>query len=971
MRGAVVMIDEVAAEVLAGVITSVGRRVGTLAWSVSRHRGASDVSIARWFETYRLTERMPGLAGLAPDTAARLAEVLSGDQVQAVLHELLAARLTDAPENDVNRVRGLFRLALNAAGPGLARYEVTLFDYYDGEICALTARLEAAEPGLLPQIRQEAFGVRMIAILHAIERHTAVFEDQPDLRAEADFLARYRHHVAEHHGQIEPPDFDRRRRVPIAHIYVAPELIQERGDAPDRTLRLYDLSREIDRAVLLGGPGAGKTTAAGVLMHEHAADPRRRVPFLVTLREFAIHHPPERSVAGYIEHKLDTFYQCQAPRGMVSRLLLTGAALVVFDGLDELLDTSHRAEVTATVERFCTEYPLTAVLVTSRLVGYEQARLDDRQFARYRIGALRQHQVSEYVRKWFALDESLPAADSEQSARAFMNESAGVPDLRANPLVLALMCILYRGEGSLPRNRADVYEQCANLLFRRWDAQRHIHVSMQAGHLLNPVLRHLAWWLFTRNDTQPSVTQRVLVTQTAGFLRDRGFEMEDQAREAAAEFVDFCRGRMWVLAETGTTADGEPLYSFTHRTFLEYFAAAHLAYRYDTPEELAGELAPHLARDEWEVLGELAIQIKDHISDRGAERVYAALLTECSHHYSNKASALILQFLGRRLQSADPPSKIVRMLTRQVLDHLFSGDTNDEIRYQPLCTLLASCARRRSLVGEEIAARIAALAASDDPDTKLGGLRLAAHLPVGLTALRYLSDRMAASDEMRQFWQEFRDQEVGTYAAEIKAVAGASSEMRVVALTAGFITLDEALDLPDPLTPLLQESRTGIFDFPALPYLVRKVRTLKRKTLDPPPAETLEDLAAVGNHIIRSQGPPWITVLGDISDVFWLGNKGGAQNLNKQQIEVQAAYLGAAVIALGSIESQHKLRYGTSDRFGVLDKLFPYAAYRYGDSRADLPDLPIPEKFQSIFRDWAHRKVNFTRRPAPAGDQQA
>jgi hypothetical protein len=81
MRGAVVMIDEVAAEVLAGVITSVGRRVGTLAWSVSRHRGASDVSIARWFETYRLTEHLPGIAGLTPDTAQAPAAVLRGDQV--------------------------------------------------------------------------------------------------------------------------------------------------------------------------------------------------------------------------------------------------------------------------------------------------------------------------------------------------------------------------------------------------------------------------------------------------------------------------------------------------------------------------------------------------------------------------------------------------------------------------------------------------------------------------------------------------------------------------------------------------------------------------------------------------------------------------------------------------------------------------------------------------------------------------
>ena len=48
---------------------------------------------------------------------------------------------------------------------------------------------------------------------------------------------------------------------------------------------------------------------------------------------------------------------------------------------------------------------------------------------------------------------------------AFISESASVADLRSNPLMLALLCILYRGAGSLPRNRTEVYEQCASMLY--------------------------------------------------------------------------------------------------------------------------------------------------------------------------------------------------------------------------------------------------------------------------------------------------------------------------------------------------------------------------------------------------------------------------------------------------------------------------------------------------------------------------
>ena len=80
---------------------------------------------------------------------------------------------------------------------------------------------------------------------------------------------------------------------------------------------------------------------------------------------------------------------------------------MIFDGLDELADTTHRANLTAIIERFCAEYPQARVLVTSRLVGYEQARLDDRQFTRYRLGGFDDQQVAEYVRKWFAQEDGL------------------------------------------------------------------------------------------------------------------------------------------------------------------------------------------------------------------------------------------------------------------------------------------------------------------------------------------------------------------------------------------------------------------------------------------------------------------------------------------------------------------------------------------------------------------------------------
>jgi hypothetical protein len=76
--------------------------------------------------------------------------------------------------------------------------------------------------------------------------------------------------------------------VPIAGIYLPTVIYEE--IYPERTvatvaaeppsLTVWDLAARLDRSVLLGDPGGGKTTASTVLMHHFASDPSRRVPFL-------------------------------------------------------------------------------------------------------------------------------------------------------------------------------------------------------------------------------------------------------------------------------------------------------------------------------------------------------------------------------------------------------------------------------------------------------------------------------------------------------------------------------------------------------------------------------------------------------------------------------------------------------------------------------------------------------------------
>ncbi len=854
--------------------------------------------------------------------------------------------MTDSLAPDASPALGLLQNALSPAGPAAAEI---LTRYYDDEIRALVVRLGSRNRALLEKLRTQAYSARMIAVLNAIERHTAAMSARPGERSESDFLTRYRRHVLDHHGKLSPPDFDRRRRVPVADIYVPVSVAEThlsgtpgRPSVEAKCIGLEDFARRLDRTVLLGDPGGGKTTAANVLMCHFASEmlAGARVPFLVTLREYWT----ERSIAEHIEHQLQTFYQCTPPGGLLELLLLTSRAVVIFDGLDELLDTSQRRDISDRVERFCSEYPLAPVLVTSRVVGYEQAQLDNSQFITFRLGSFGPRQVHEYASKWFALDEEARPCDAD----AFVAESRAVPDLRSNPLLLSLLCILYRGAGSLPRNRAHVYEQCANLLYRRWDAQRRIHPELRSDHLLEPTIRHLAWWLFTRSDSRESVTEHELVSVTAEFLQERGMESADEAVAVARDFVVFCRGRMWVFTDVGTTRSGERLYSFTHRTFLEYFAAAHLAFDSDSPEELARRLAPRLEKGEWPVVAELALQIKDRTSADGARRAYVILLEHQARGI--EASARILQFLATTLRSVDPSPAMVRSLSRRVFT---SGAAPGTRGVEPL---VRTCGEHREVVMGELREVMREAVDSGDSSRLRSCVRLVIDLPEAPWGF-------VSPDWNVSFWETQCAELLREHAPVIIAASYSDDRVRKLALKSGLVPIEEALLMPGGLTPLFQNSDSTCSA--AAPYLASAFRALAAGWPAYGAPRVVADFSAIGDYLISHPQLPWSR--GPVGEWESIGQRktsvhGGSSGLADSLTPV--AFLGAAAVVAILVEQAEPTWPGDDldhEKLGPLRNLLPYLARRtLTNPRAKLPRLPVPEPFIQLFRDWADGDLELT-----------
>ncbi len=503
----------------------------------------------------------------------------------------------------------------------------------------------------------------------------------------SEFEKNYRTQVANRHSYITPPTFDSVRRIPIDKIYVDPsftklakvkkEKVKDKPDTGTKEIRSHDLLSSAYRLVILGNPGGGKSTFSLKICHDIASKYTKRyfagrlvTPILVILRDYGAEKKTNKcSLLEFIEITSNSKYQIKPPVGAFEYLLLNGHAMVIFDGLDELLDSSYRQEITSDVESFCTLYPSVPVIVTSREVGYEQAPLDPNKFEIFHLASFNDDQVRKYVENWFYLETDLPIIEQKNKIEAFLNESQIAHDIRSNPLMLSLMCNIYRGENYIPKNRPDVYEKCATMLFDRWDKQRGIHHPLPFDVHIRPTMMYLAHWIYSDEKLQVGVAENKLVSKATEYLYPRRYENQDEAENAARDFIGFCRGRAWVFTDMGLTKDGERLYLFTHRTFLEYFTACFLSRNYASPNEMWGFLKPKIAKREWDIVSQLAIQIQNKNIEGAGDKLLQSIIDEAD----NSDLAIRgnhLHFAVRCLGFLVPSPKLLRIIIGKLLNYL-------------------------------------------------------------------------------------------------------------------------------------------------------------------------------------------------------------------------------------------------------------------------------------------------------------
>lgn len=473
-------------------------------------------------------------------------------------------------------------------------------------------------------------------------------------------------------------------------------------------LSYAELSQSFRRVVVLGDPGGGKSTLCQKLCYDMAKDtslvlqfrnePRigkekQRLPIRVILRKFEQAREVEpqldlltfivRDILNYAGGELNDIRDC------VGYLLENGRAILAFDGLDEILNTAKRQEYVELVSAMCNQYPLCPVLVTSRLVGYDDAPLDG-DFEEVVLEKLNDDEVKAYVRKFMLVVGNKTKEECSQLAIDFAGQTEKTAaDLRKNPLLLGLMCWLYLSSGDVPSNRPEIYKECSILLFERWDQKRGILADDTTDFDRAQLFISLASKIYG----QPKLTagvNREWLSKTLQECFQEIYEDRSRSYKAAKSFVEFITGRAWVMSEVGND-----VFSFTHQTFLEYFFARFLDDGYDAVSSLFKALRGKIVKHEWNEVSHLAMQLKTYRSLRKQEEAIKIIRSYIVDSKVPKHQLALMNFGARSLEYLSPSEASVGNFVEDLLSLAFERTKSSDYAAIPVLAACAINARER------------------------------------------------------------------------------------------------------------------------------------------------------------------------------------------------------------------------------------------------------------------------------------
>ena len=330
--------------------------------------------------------------------------------------------------------------------------------------------------------------------------------------------------------------------------------------------------------IILGNAGSGKSMLIKAIMFYISENSQgifsreeilTYIPFSIELKKYiAFKKQGDKgcTILKYLLHSFDSDYFSSIVEDNLKEILEKEKVILFFDGLDEIFNENDKISVKNDIENFLNDFQNIKSITTSRFSGYNDVKFDEKKFCEMSVLPFKNEQIREYVQKWYELEEEdTEVRDSE--IKDFISKMDNIDDeLTSNPLLLSLIVILYRNNLKLPESKLEIYQSCTNTLVDKWDKHREIKIDVESAILekKESILSDLAFWQYEKlsSSNNLTITSSKAKTIIADSLVKKKLADDDNKNSKAESFLEYARKRSIYFDN-----------NFTHKTFLEYYAA--------------------------------------------------------------------------------------------------------------------------------------------------------------------------------------------------------------------------------------------------------------------------------------------------------------------------------------------------------------------------------------------------------------
>jgi hypothetical protein len=353
----------------------------------------------------------------------------------------------------------------------------------------------------------------------------------------------------------------------------------------------------VQRAIVLGAPGGGKSCLAGALVVDLAAKAREAIdqqtvsleelPLPVHLQVAELANPdlpasPLEAVLALLRQK----YRLSSQLEQWLHARLPGEqGWFIMDALDEVND-QHRKCLVERLQTLETQGWQARVLLTCRSGQYDRALLPWARLTEYELTTFHPPEIRQLVERWFGRGREPAAALWRILERNFALRRAC-----RNPLLATLVCLAHQERPITEETRrGDLYARVLRGLARQAWKKKPLPVNHPYVDDLLPLLESVAYKLLEQHPernlfTRHEITELIRSSTDCPLPRALWSSASPALHPAALAYVPtLLREELHecgLLVDAGLSASGEAQCSFCHRSFLEFLTARGLARRHN------------------------------------------------------------------------------------------------------------------------------------------------------------------------------------------------------------------------------------------------------------------------------------------------------------------------------------------------------------------------------------------------------